>query len=237
MMGRHVRAVFLVRHGRTSYNAAHKLQGQVDIPLDAVGEWQVRQTADALKSLYVDRLPNIRERIIVSSDLSRAHATAQAFADALGGAAAGIEVHDDERVRERSFGEWDGHAVAELAERYPEDFASWRLHTGGELKYGAEPKSHVGRRGVEALNDWATRAGNDTDLFVFSHGAWIAQTLQTLLGLDQVDPTFSTVVSMGNAHWVRLNLMDMPDGTFRWRLVDYNHGPAVADTPEWERER
>ena len=47
--------VFLIRHGRTSYNAAHKLQGQVDIPLDAVGEWQVKQTAAALKSLYVDR--------------------------------------------------------------------------------------------------------------------------------------------------------------------------------------
>ena len=35
-MTNHVRSVFLIRHGRTSYNAAHKLQGQVDIPLDAV---------------------------------------------------------------------------------------------------------------------------------------------------------------------------------------------------------
>lgn len=50
-MTNHVRSVFLIRHGRTSYNAAHKLQGQVDIPLDAVGEWQVKQTAAALKSL------------------------------------------------------------------------------------------------------------------------------------------------------------------------------------------
>ena len=56
-MTNHVRSVFLIRHGRTSYNAAHKLQGQVDIPLDAVGEWQVKQTAAALKSLYVDRRP------------------------------------------------------------------------------------------------------------------------------------------------------------------------------------
>jgi len=23
----------------------------------------------------------------------------------------------------------------------------------------------------------------------------------------------------------------------RWRLLDYNHGPAIADTDEWERER
>ena len=201
-MTNHVRSVFLIRHGRTSYNAAHKLQGQVDIPLDAVGEWQVKQTAAALKRLYVDRRQEINHRFIVCSDLKRAHATAQAFADVLGG----IEPVDDRRVRERSFGDWDGHAVAELAERYPEDFRSWMESRGG-------------------------------DLFVFSHGAWIAQTLQTLLGISAIDPTFSTVVSLRNAHWVRLVPMDNPDGTVRWRLLDYNHGPAIADTDEWERER
>ena len=178
-MTNHVRSVFLIRHGRTSYNAAHKLQGQVDIPLDAVGEWQVKQTAAALKRLYVDRRQEINHRFIVCSDLKRAHATAQAFADVLGG----IEPVDDRRVRERSFGDWDGHAVAELAERYPEDFRSWMESRGGELKYGAEPKEAVGKRGVEALEDWSTRAGDDTDLFVFSHGAWIAQTLTIPMAL------------------------------------------------------
>ena len=44
-------------------------------------------------------------------------------------------------------------------------------------------------------------------------------------------------VSLRNAHWVRLVPMDNPDGTVRWRLLDYNHGPAIADTDEWERER
>ena len=178
-----------------------------------MGEWQVKQTAAALKRLYVDRRQEINHRFIVCSDLKRAHATAQAF------------------------GDWDGHAVAELAERYPEDFRSWMESRGGELKYGAEPKEAVGKRGVEALEDWSTRAGDDTDLFVFSHGAWIAQTLQTLLGISAIDPTFSTVVSLRNAHWVRLVPMDNPDGTVRWRLLDYNHGPAIADTDEWERER
>ena len=233
----HVRSVFVVRHGRTSYNAAHRLQGQVDIPLDAVGEWQVRRTAEALKELYVDARPEVDRRLIVSSDLCRARATAQAFADVLGGGDAGVEVVTDERVRERSFGEWDGHAVSELAERYPEDFRSWAEFEGGELKYGAEPKEEVGRRGVEALLDWSTRAGEDTDLFVFSHGAWIAQTLQTLLGITLADPKFASVLSPRNAHWLRLLPLDLSDGTTRWRLLDYNHGPAAADTPEWERER
>ena len=51
----HVRSITLVRHGRTAYNAQHRLQGQIDIPLDEVGMWQVRQTASALRELYVDR--------------------------------------------------------------------------------------------------------------------------------------------------------------------------------------
>ena len=82
---------------------------------------------------------------------------------------------------------------------------------GGELKYGAEPKQNVGRRGVEALNDWASKAGSDTDLYVFSHGSWIAQTVQTVLGLGAIHPDFADVVSMGNAHWVRFVAADMPD--------------------------
>ncbi len=236
-MAEHVRSIILVRHGRTAYNAAHRLQGQVDIPLDAVGRWQARQTAVALKELYVDQRPQVSDRLIVCSDLVRARATAQAFADVLGEVGIDVAVQPDERVRERSFGDWDGCAVSDLQERYPEDYRLWAEHRGGEMKYGAEPKAAVGRRGVEAVLDWASRGADDTDLYMFSHGAWISQTLQTLLGLEQVDPTFASMLSMRNAHWVRLVPMDFADGTVRWRLMDYNHGPAIADTQEWERER
>ena len=186
----HVHAITLVRHGRTAYNAQHRLQGQIDIPLDEVGQWQVRQTADALRELYVDRRPDIPNRLVICSDLGRAAATAHAFADPLG-----LEVHPDIRVR--------------------------------------EPKEEVGRRGVEALNDWAFRAGSDTDLYVFSHGAWISQTLQTLLGMADAHGDFADILSMRNAHWVRLIPLEI-GSTLRWRLMDYNHGPAIADSEEWE---
>ncbi|VUX32159.1 bifunctional RNase H/acid phosphatase [Bifidobacterium catenulatum] len=142
-------------------------------------------------------------------------------------------MHPDARVRERSFGEWEGISVEELAQRYPEDYRSWAEFRGGELKYGAEPKEEVGRRGVEALNDWAFRAGRDTDLYVFSHGAWISQTLQTLLGMADAHGDFADILSMRNAHWVRLIPLEI-GSALRWRLMDYNHGPAIADTEEWE---
>ena len=224
----HVHAITLVRHGRTAYNAQHRLQGQIDIPLDEVGRWQVEQTGKALRELYVDRRSDIAKRLVVCSDLGRAAATAHAFADPLG-----LEVHPDARVRERSFGDWEGISVEELAQRYPEDYRSWAEFRGGELKYGAEPKEEVGRRGVEALNDWAFRAGRDTDLYVFSHGAWISQTLQTLLGMADAHGDFADILSMRNAHWVRLIPLEI-GSALRWRLMDYTHGPAIADTEEWE---
>lgn len=237
MARQHVRSIILVRHGRTAYNAIHRLQGRVDIPLDAVGRWQARQTAAALKELYVDGAAQPVRPLVVCSDLVRARATAEAFADALGESGVDVAVHPDARVRERSFGDWEGCAAADLQERYPEDYRLWVEHKGGEMKHGAEPKEAVGSRGVEAVLDWAGRGGEDTDLYVFSHGAWISQTLQTLLGLNRVDPMFASVLSVRNSHWVRLMPMDFADGSMRWCLSEYNHGPAVADTAEWDRER
>ena len=49
----HVHSIFLVRHGQTSYNAQHRFQGQIDIPLNEIGRWQVKQTAAELTRLYV----------------------------------------------------------------------------------------------------------------------------------------------------------------------------------------
>ena len=59
--------VMMLRHGRTQYNLEHRLQGQIDVPLDIVGQWQVDQTGFALASRYywakVNRL----------ADASRSH--------------------------------------------------------------------------------------------------------------------------------------------------------------------
>ena len=135
--------VMMLRHGRTQYNLEHRLQGQIDVPLDIVGQWQVDQTGFALASRYywakVNRLashpeaiaqpgPDAAERtdihqyeeapaagrrmVVLTSDLFRAQQTAHAFADVLG-----LPVVCDRRLRERSFGEWEGLTRAEIKAR------------------------------------------------------------------------------------------------------------------------
>ncbi|RBP99510.1 histidine phosphatase family protein [Bifidobacterium xylocopae] len=224
---RHVGSITLVRHGRTSYNAEGRMQGQIDIPLDRVGLWQIRQTGAALREEYVDGRE--RRQLVVASDLSRAYTTAKAFAQPLG-----LKIHADKRLRERSFGSWEGLTIAEVRERWPEDFRSWMLAGGGELRHGAEAKSAVGLRGLAALEEWAAAAGDETDLYIFSHGSWIAQTMQALMGISRIRPDHASFGSMRNAHWARFIPRPLTGNGLRWSMQEYNRGPLVAREADWD---
>ena len=101
------------------------------------------------------------------------------------------------------------------------------------MRHRAESRAHAGARGWDALRDWSHRAGSDTDLFVFSHGALIENTIQEMYGIGERFPDFVSITSMRNAHWARL-VDARIDEDDRWILVDYNHGPALADTPAWD---
>src|SRR5690554_5843062 len=129
------RTVVLWRHGRTEYNAAGRLQGQVDIALDEVGRWQAQQAAHDL----AERHSPIR---IVSSGLSRAVATAQALAEAVG-----VQVETDVRLRERGFGDWEGLSAEEISSRWPDEYAVWRAGHDPR-RDGAETRLEVAERMV-----------------------------------------------------------------------------------------
>ena len=68
--GRGMTELILWRHGQTDHNLVGRVQGQVDIPLNATGLAQAAAAARILASPRPDR--------IVSSPLSRARTTAQA---------------------------------------------------------------------------------------------------------------------------------------------------------------
>src|SRR3954454_6120119 len=101
----------LVRHGESTWNAEHRLQGQLDPPLSETG----RRQALELKPL-VERIEVPRERVI-ASDLSRARETA---------ALLGLEPgRTDPRWREIDIGEWGGRTAAEV-EAESDELTNWR---------------------------------------------------------------------------------------------------------------
>ncbi|MET0334434.1 MAG: histidine phosphatase family protein [Rhizobacter sp.] len=109
----HVTRVIAIRHGETAWNVDTRIQGQLDIPLNDTGRWQAERLGAALADEGLEA--------IYSSDLLRAHETAQAV-----GRATGLVVHSDVGLRERGFGSFQGHTYAEITERWPEASERWR---------------------------------------------------------------------------------------------------------------
>jgi probable phosphoglycerate mutase len=90
-----------------------RLQGHIDIPLNAEGERQAGALALALADTPVDA--------IYASDLQRARQTAQAVASTLG-----LPLGADAGLRERCYGGFEGLLYSEIEARFPADFAAWQ---------------------------------------------------------------------------------------------------------------
>ena len=209
------RTVVLLRHGRTEYNATARLQGQVDIPLDEVGEWQAEEAAQELVRRH-------RPTRIVSSDLLRAEATAQAVSRLCD-----VPVTVDPRLRERSFGDWEGLTAEEISDRWPEQYRVWRSGHDPQ-RTGAESRATVADRVAEAVEEHSR--ASDGAVVVVCHGAAITLGLTALLGLDPLG--WRGLVGLNNAHWAVLR-STTPGSSPAWRLESHNIGPAVAVT-EWD---
>jgi len=149
-----------VRHGETEWNAKGITQGQTDIPLNEAGLNQAKALAGRLS-----REAKLWDAVI-SSDLQRAHVTAQLLAD-------GMNVpllESDKRLRERYFGETEGTSEQERRARWGEQ---WRQI---QSELGVESDASVRARGLEALREWQKHAPN-RNLLIVSHGSFIAQML------------------------------------------------------------
>ena len=105
--------IIAIRHGETAWNVDTRIQGHLDIALNDTGLWQAQQVARALAQEPVSA--------IYTSDLQRAHATAQAVADATG---APLTPTID--LRERSFGTLEGRTFAEIEMEQPNSAHRWR---------------------------------------------------------------------------------------------------------------
>ena len=105
--------ILAIRHGETAWNVEGRIQGQLDVPLNDMGRWQVHRLALALAGEDV--------AAIYASDLLRAMETAQAVARGCG-----RPVVTDPGLRERGFGIFEGLSYAEINQRWPEQAERWR---------------------------------------------------------------------------------------------------------------
>ena len=203
-----VARLVLWRHGRTEWNAGGRFQGQLDPPLDAVGRAQAARTAAHLATTLAGQ-----PTVLVSSDLARARATAEALSPLLG-----VPVRLDERLREHGLGSWEGLTRDEVAERHPEQFADW-LDGRPVRGRGGEPAEAVAARARAAVADLPP---SGTAVLV-THGGTAGRLVEALLGLG-VDHR-RLFGPLGNCHWSELSFQST-----RWRLMRHNSSvPAPPD--------
>lgn len=110
--------IFVVRHGRTDWNAKKILQGHIDIDINKDGEEQALKLGQHFETIKLDN--------VISSDLSRCVNTSKFI----------LEHQNDPiysetpRLRERDMGKVQGMPLQQALEEYGEDFRNF-----GEKKH------------------------------------------------------------------------------------------------------
>jgi broad specificity phosphatase PhoE len=148
--------LLLARHAETDWNRDHRWQGHSDPPLNETGRRQARELAE--------RLERENLQAIYSSDAARARETAKIVASRLS-----LPVQTDARLREASFGEWEGLTRQQIRQRYADDFAHWEA-AERPLPPGIEPDEAMAERVIAALHEIAAAHPDDRVLVVTSGG-------------------------------------------------------------------
>jgi broad specificity phosphatase PhoE len=137
--------IYLVRHGETEWNRARRYQGWSDSPLTELGRAQAEAIGQLLRTL-----PEARSAALVASPLGRARRTAEIIRECLGRTE---PLRFDDRLRELSFGSWDGFTRAGVTAMLPGAFDD------------------------ERRDEWyfATPDGETYEVFAGRIGAWLAE--------------------------------------------------------------
>lgn len=155
----------ILRHAATGWNAEGRLQGSTDIPLSPAGEAAARSW----------RLPSPADRWRrMCSPLRRARRTAELIQPA-------APVALESRLREMSFGVWEGKSVAQLRAEGGESFAAAeRLGLDFHPPGGESP-----RMAMERIAGWAREiAASGEPAVAVSHKAAIRALLALATGWD-----------------------------------------------------
>lgn len=159
-MNSNITKIILERHGESIGNAERRCLGHTDLDLSPLGYRQAEIAARALAEEKIDA--------IYSSDLVRAHNTAVPHARIRG-----IEVIDDENLREIFLGEWEGASVERLeTECYDQFVLGWRKSFGTFCPPGGESVQALGERIYDEVVSLAKQNAGRTILLT-SHAAAI----------------------------------------------------------------
>ena len=174
--------ILLVRHGLSSFNLEHRIQGRDDLSsLTEDGVKQALATGEALREITLNAA--------YSSPLRRAHDTATALLAAHGG---GLEPQLNDDLLEVDLAPWSGLLSSEVRERFPEAHATWthhpeqlQLQRADGSRYAPIPElmAQAGRFAAQLLERHDPASSEPQTVLVVGHNAILRCLILSLLGL------------------------------------------------------
>jgi probable phosphoglycerate mutase len=203
----------IVRHGETDWNVERRVQGHIDISLNATGVAQARAAAAGLGGQSFTAA--------YSSDLDRAWQTAQVL-----GAALELGVTRAPGLRERHYGVLQGLTTAEVAVRYPKAYAHYLARDPDHDFRTGESLTAFAARIVAAVEALAAAHPGETVLLV-SHGGVLDICYRRATGRGLSSPRDFAIPNAA-MNWIEV-------GQEGWRLLawaDRRHLEETLDGAE-----
>ena len=177
-------SLLVIRHGETDWNRQHRFQGQIDVPLNALGLEQARRLGLRLAGEPIDHL--------VVSDLGRAQQTAQALAGPHG-----LALQTEPLWREQAFGLLEGLDVPSIKRQHADLWARWTRHDADyALPQGGESNLAFHARVMQALQVLvAAHAG--ARIAVVTHGGVLDMLWRNVHGLSLSGPRDCEIPNTG----------------------------------------
>lgn len=150
--------IYFLRHGQTGHNATGRIQGILEVPINATGELQARRNGGVLNELIGDK----SRFDFVASPLLRTRQTMEIVRTEMGLPREGYRT--DDRLKEIRFGDWGGMTMTEIMERDPGNYA--RRH--GDPWNEAPPGGQCFRDFYNQVMAWLGEVTSDT--IVVAHG-------------------------------------------------------------------
>ncbi|MBM3527091.1 MAG: histidine phosphatase family protein [Alphaproteobacteria bacterium] len=154
--------LYFARHGETDWNLERRLQGQHDIPLNALGRVQAARCGEIMRDLLARTGRTAEAFEFVASPLGRARETMELMRTGLG--LQPREYRTDARLMEMSFGRWEGFTFAELEARESAALAERERDKWGFVLPGGESYAQL----VVRVREWYESLERDS--VVASHG-------------------------------------------------------------------
>lgn len=166
--------LYIMRHGKTDWNALKKLQGRTDIPLNEEGRMMAINANKEYSDVHFD--------ICYCSPLLRAKETAKLFLNGRD-----IPIVIDDRLSEMCFGEYEGIEN------------SFNISSCNVNVLFKDPANYVADKGAESIEELFKRTGeflkevvyplldDNKDVLIVGHGAMNSSIICQVRGLGKKD--------------------------------------------------